>query len=76
MAYVELPNGDALFQPRLKIEQTPFAATKLLQAVLAVRTIFEPPLFEGALPTLVAEYRKVTDAVRENDGLPAVDWPR
>lgn len=74
IAYVELPSGDILMSPSATIPQAPFATTHVLEALMAFRQVFEPAPWEDELFDLVSQYRLVTDQVREQDGLPPVDW--
>ncbi|MFI5588131.1 DUF5677 domain-containing protein [Amycolatopsis sp. NPDC051758] len=74
ICYVNIPNGGPLPQSRDAVWQVPFAATNLLEAVICIREVFDPPPWGEVLNELGREYREVTDRVREQDGLPAINW--
>jgi hypothetical protein len=74
MAYVTVPDGSPLFTPRTAVPQVPFATGELLEATIALQPVFVDPPWAGALAQLRADLLVVTDAVREQDGLPPVDW--
>jgi Family of unknown function (DUF5677) len=74
MAYVTVPDGSPLFTPRTAVPQVPFATGELLEATIALQPVFVDPPWAGALAQLRADFLVVTDAVREQDGLPPVDW--
>jgi Family of unknown function (DUF5677) len=74
VAYVELPEGSLLWTPKNEIWQVPFCTTELLHALGAVQPIFDPPPWETELTEILQRYLDVTDAVRQEDGLPPVDW--
>ncbi len=52
----------------------PFAATHILEAVIAVREAFNPQPWEHQLEDIVKRCQVVTNRVREHDGRPPVDW--
>ncbi|MDX3187847.1 DUF5677 domain-containing protein [Streptomyces sp. MN03-5084-2B] len=74
ICYVNLSNGKPLPESRDTVWQVPFAAINLLEAVLCIRQIFDPSPWDEILNKLGREYREVTDRVRAQDGLPAVEW--
>jgi Family of unknown function (DUF5677) len=74
ICYVELPDGGLLSASRDRIWQVPFCTTHLLEALLAVRDAFDPSPWESELERIIERYRSVTDAVRREDGMPAIDW--
>jgi hypothetical protein len=74
ICYVELPGGSLLKQSRDAVWQVPFATTRLLEALLAVRQMFSPTPWQEELPGLVRRFQEVTDHVRAEDGLAPVDW--
>ena len=76
MAYCDISSGTLKVMPgpRAARSQVPFATTQLLEALLAVRYVFDPRPWRDELREALAEYRAVTDLVRAQDGLSVVDW--
>jgi hypothetical protein len=74
VCYIAQPSGLLLFQSRDVVWQVPFCATHLLEALLAVRQVFDPEPWEDELNGMLQRYMAVTDDVRRQDGLPPVDW--
>lgn len=75
--YCDVSSGQVVPRRAPQAEQLPqqgFATAQLLDALLAVREIFEPKPWEHELDAIVDDYLAITDAVREQDGLPPVDW--
>jgi hypothetical protein len=73
-SYVDLDSGSFLMQPRDPIWQVPFATTQLLEALLAVREVFDPQPWETELEGIIRRYESVTNDVRVQDGLQPIDW--
>jgi hypothetical protein len=76
ICYVDLTTGAVLPKSREVVWQVPFATTHLFEAVLQVRTIFDPSPWSEILDELGTDYRAVTDSVRALDGLPAIEWDK
>lgn len=74
ICYVDLATGGPLRTSRDAVWQVPFAATHLFEAVLCMRELFDPRPWTDELDETGGAYREVTDRVREQDGLPAIDW--
>ena len=74
--YCDISSGsvEVTLEPHRSVAQTPFATTQLLEALLALREVFDPKPWERELTEILDRYRSVTDAVRGQDGLPPVDW--
>ena len=73
MSYVQVPSGALLWEPKDPLWQVPFCTTHMLEAVLAVRTAFDPSPWETEVQRITQQFLVVTDAVRKSKGLPAVD---
>jgi hypothetical protein len=74
IAYVDLDDGDLLSESRDSVWQVPFCTTHLLEALTALRTAFATDPWEETLDRIIPTFTAVSDAVRHEDGLPAVDW--
>lgn len=75
ICYTDLSDGTFLNEPQRALWQISFAATHVLEALEAVREAFEPRPWAIELNRLMEQFRDVTDAVREQDGLPPAEWP-
>ena len=74
ICYVDLFDGSLLSRSRDAVWQVPFSTTHLLEALLAIQTLYDPEPWHPWLDDILTRYRQVTDDVRCEDGLPAVDW--
>jgi hypothetical protein len=74
ICYFEQSSGKLLYRSRDAVWQVPFSTTHLLEALLAIRQVFDPEPWETELEGIVQRYLSVTDQVRLEDGLPPVDW--
>jgi len=75
ISYVEVPSGLLLDVSDTAVWQVPFAAHELLEALVAVREIFDPKPWRDELKGIVERYKAVTDEVRREDGLAPAEWP-
>jgi hypothetical protein len=75
VAYCDISSGTLrlIDGPRVTVQQTPFATTHLLDALLAVRHAFDPRPWRDELREALAQFWEATDAVRAQDGLSAID---
>ena len=73
-SYIHLDSGTVLMEPKDPIWQVPFATSHLLEALLAVREIFEPKPWEKELEQILERYGAVNNADRQQRGLQPVDW--
>lgn len=55
-SYIDLTTNKLLMQPRDPIWQVPFSASHLLEALLAVRDIFDPKPWESELEEILKRY--------------------
>jgi hypothetical protein len=74
VCYVEHQTGALLWQSQDSLWQVPFATMHLLEALLALRHVFDPDPWEAELGGIVERFLATTDEVRRQDGLPPVDW--
>jgi hypothetical protein len=74
MSYVNVPAGTIRPTPREQIWQVPFCTTHVLEALMAVREVFDPRPWERELDELGRQYQFVTNEARREDGLRPVDW--
>jgi hypothetical protein len=74
MAYCDVNDGTVAGEPWVTVWQVPFATTHVLAALDAVRQAFDPNPWTDELQRLGQQYRDATDAVRQEDGLPPVEW--
>ena len=65
---------DGYFPDQPTLWQVPFCTSELMEALIAYRSIFDPPPWYEELKPLLTEYLAVTDQVRAHDGLVPVDW--
>lgn len=72
-SYVDIPGETLRSTPRPQVWQVPFCTSELLEAVLAIREVFDPQPW-GNLDDLIKQYQMVTNEVRREDGLRVVDW--
>ena len=75
ICYYDIWAGTFLEESIRSIWQVPFAATHVLEALEAVREVFDPRPWAIELRRLFEQFRDVTDAVRLHDGLPPAEWP-
>ena len=75
MCYCHPPDG-LLDVSRDMVWQIPFATTHLLEALLAVRQVFDPMPWEQELGEIVAEWQEVVNRGKAARGLAPVDWER
>jgi hypothetical protein len=74
MTYVDQPSNHARHDPKATLWQVPFCTSQLLEGIMAYRAIFDPAPWFAELEPLLTRYVSVTDAVRAQDGLPAIAW--
>jgi hypothetical protein len=74
ICYIDLATGGPLKESRDSLWQVPFATTHLFEAVLCMQDLFDPSPWHELLDELSREYREITNRVREQDGLAAIDW--
>lgn len=74
MTYVDQPSNHARREPKAALWQVPFCTSQLLEGIMAYRAIFDPTPWFAELEPLLTRYVSVTDEVRAQDGLPAVEW--
>ena len=75
ICYTDLSDETFLDESTRRLWQVPFATTHVLEALEAVREAFDPRPWAVELRRLIEQFRDVTDAVREQDGLPPAEWP-
>lgn len=74
MCYFDPSDEGWLTESRDAIWPVPFATTRVLEALLALRQVFDPTPWEDELTDLFARYRTVTNQVRVQGGLAPIDW--
>lgn len=72
--YIELDQVGLRAESRVEIDNLKMAADLLLDATVRFHSMFEDPLWAGALTVLSGRSRAANDRVRERQGLPPVDW--
>jgi hypothetical protein len=75
MSYVAIPELLMVDEPREYVNQVPFCAAQVLEATITFRVVFATPPWRETLVELLSHFYKITDRVREQDGLVKVDWP-
>ena len=72
--YFDLDQGRLRMESRVDTDNVKMAADSLLEATTRFHSMFEEPVWAGALAALGARSRAANERVRARQGLPPVDW--